>query len=170
MHSNHFGIYRTFHQWRGFCSHSTRIERDSGVYLRWYHVMSTCKANTLKGCCHWSCSSHVCNDHIFFQQHWPCIGTYTVQSKMEKRSFTEVTVVTTRLKGTVVTIFSKNLKIKKLFPTNRLLKFFRSWNVYVETENTLWLLLPMTFWISWVIWRERKKSLCRKLHMVILRV
>ena len=116
MHSNHFGIYRTFHQWRGFCSHSTRIERDSGVFLRWYHVMSTCKANTLKGCCHWSCSSHVCNDHIFFQQHWPCIGTYTVQSKTEKRSFTEVTVVTTRLKGTVVTIFSKNLKIKKLFP------------------------------------------------------
>lgn len=164
MHSNHFGIYRTFHQWRGFCSHSTRIERDSGVFLRWYHVMSTCKANTLKGCCHWSCSSHVCNDHIFFQQHWPCIGTYTVQSKTEKRSFTEVTVVTTRLKGTVVTIFSKNLKIKKLFPTNRLLKFFRSWNVYVETENTLWLLLPMTFWISWVIWRERKKSLCRKYH------
>lgn len=118
MHSNHFGIYRTFHLWRGFCSHSTRIERDSGVFLRWYHVMSTCKANTLKGCCHWSCSSHVCNDHIFFQQHWPCIGTYTVQSKTEKRSFTEVTVVTTRLKGTVVTIFSKNLKIKKLFPTD----------------------------------------------------
>lgn len=49
-----------------------------------------------------------------------------MQSKTEKRSFTEVTVVTTRLKGTVVTIFSKNLKIKKLFPTNRLLKCFRS--------------------------------------------
>ena len=41
-----------------------------------------------------------------------------MQSKTEKRSFTEVTVVTTRLKGTVVTIFSKNLKIKNLFPTN----------------------------------------------------
>ena len=41
-----------------------------------------------------------------------------MQSKTEKRSFTEVTVVTTRLKGTVVTIFSKNLKIKKLFPAD----------------------------------------------------
>ena len=39
-----------------------------------------------------------------------------MQSKTEKRSFTEVTVVTTRLKGTVVTIFSKNLKIKNFFP------------------------------------------------------
>ena len=115
MHSNHFGIYRTFHLWRGVCSHSTRIESDSGVFLRWYHVMSTYKANTQKGCSHWSCSSHVCNDHIFFRQHWPCMGTYTVQSKTEIRSFTEVTMTTTGLKGTVVTIFTKNFKMKRTF-------------------------------------------------------
>lgn len=55
---------------------------------------------------------------MFFQQHWPCIGTYTVQSKTEKRSITEVTMATTRLKGTVVTIFVRILKSKELFPTN----------------------------------------------------